>query len=106
MGAIYEDKLLEISNKLDPILKTLACIKETMEQTGPSVLVDDYFNILVAFERINEAKERLGKIAEKQKQEGRTEEGIMVNITEIAKEVGMKFSTTLASAVSMEWIKR
>ena len=30
----------------------------------------------------------------------------MVNITEIAKEVGMKFSTTLASAVSMEWIKR
>ena len=67
MGAIYEDRLLEISNKLDPILNTLACIKETMERTGPSALVDDYFNILVAFERINEAKERLGKIAEKQK---------------------------------------
>ena len=69
MGAIYEDKLLEISNKLDPILNTLACIKETMERTEPSVLVDDYFNILVAFQRINEAKERLGKIVGKQKQE-------------------------------------
>ena len=48
----------------------MAFIKETMEQAGPSVLVDDYFNFSVAFERINEAKERLGKIAEKQKQEG------------------------------------
>jgi hypothetical protein len=67
MEAIYEARLLEISNKLDPILNTLACIKETMERTGPSVLVDDYFNILVAFERINQAKERLGRIAEKQK---------------------------------------
>ena len=68
MGAIYEDKLLEISTKLDPILNTLACIKETIERTGPPVLVDDYFNILLAFERIGEAKERLGKIGEKQKQ--------------------------------------
>jgi hypothetical protein len=69
MEPIRDDKLLNICNKLDPILKTLGCFKETMERIGPSVLVDDYFNILVAFERINEAKERLGKIVEKQKQE-------------------------------------
>jgi hypothetical protein len=67
MGPIYEGQLLNICNKLGPILKAMACIKETME--GASVLVDDYFNILVALERINEAKERLGKIAEKQKKE-------------------------------------
>ena len=65
MEPIYEVKLLEISNELGAILNTLACIKETTEQAGPSVLVDDYFNISVAFERINEAKERLEKIAEK-----------------------------------------
>ena len=69
MGPIYDDTLLNICNKLGPILNTLACIKETMERAGASVLVDDYFNISVAFERINEGKERLGKIAEKQKQE-------------------------------------
>jgi hypothetical protein len=67
MDPICDDKLLNICNKLDPIFKAMACIKETMGQAGPSVLVDDYFNISVAFERINEAKERLGKIAEKQK---------------------------------------
>ncbi len=68
MGAIYKDKLLEISTKLDPILNTLVCIKEMMEGTKPSVLVDDYFDVLVVFDRITEVKERLGKIAEKQKQ--------------------------------------
>ena len=54
-----------------PLMKARGKIprKETMEQAGPSVLVDDYFNFSVAFERINEAKERLGKIAENQKQE-------------------------------------
>jgi hypothetical protein len=30
----------------------------------------------------------------------------MVNVTEMAKEVGMEFSTTLTSAMSMQWIKR
>jgi len=65
MEAIYyKDKPLEISDKLDPILNTLTCLKERMEGTGPRV--DDYFNILVAFQRINEAKERLGKIVERQ----------------------------------------
>ena len=68
MGTIYEGKLLEITNKLDPILNTLACIKETMERTDPSVLVDDYFNILVAFQGINQAKEKLQKIVAKEKQ--------------------------------------
>jgi hypothetical protein len=68
MEAIYADKLLEISTKLDPILNSLTCIKEMMERRKPSVLVDDYFDVLVAFEQINEVKERLGKIAEKQKQ--------------------------------------
>ncbi len=69
MDPIYGGELLKISNTMDPILKTLARIKETMERAGPSVLVDDYFDILFAFERINEVKERLGKIAEKQEEE-------------------------------------
>jgi len=67
MEPIRDDTLLNICNKLDPILKTLSCFKEMMERAGPAALVDDYFNILVAFERINEAKERLGKIVEKKK---------------------------------------
>ncbi|MGA2959438.1 MAG: hypothetical protein ABSF48_27445 [Thermodesulfobacteriota bacterium] len=75
MDPIDEDKLLNICNKLDPILKAIACIKETMEQAGPSVLVDDYFNFSVAFERINEAKEKLGKIAEKQEENRRRNHG-------------------------------
>ena len=75
MDLIDEDKLLNICNKLDPILKAIACIKETMEQAGPSVLVDDYFNFSVAFERINEAKEKLGKIAEKQEENRRRNHG-------------------------------
>ena len=93
MDPIYDDKLLNICNKLDPILKTLACFKETMERAGPSVLIDDYLDILSVFERINEAKERLGRIAEKQKQGG------------MAKEVVMKFSTTLTSGVPLQGIK-
>jgi hypothetical protein len=75
MDPIDEDNLLNICNKLDPILKAIACIKETMEQAGPSVLVDDYFNFSVAFERINEAKEKLGKIAEKQEENRRRNHG-------------------------------
>ena len=69
MALIYEDKLVNICNNLDSILETLVRIKETMEQAYSSILIDDYFDILFAFEQIKEVKERLGKIGEKQKQE-------------------------------------
>ena len=105
MGAIYEDRLLEISNKLDPILNTLACIKETMERTG----LQSWSMIISIFRSLsNESmkpRKGSGRLL-RSRSRRRTEEGIMVNVTEMAKEVGMKFSTTLTSAVSMPWVKR
>jgi len=58
---------------------------------------------LFAFERINEAKKGSRRWLRSRRE---TEEGIMVNVTEMAKEVGMKSSTTLTSAVVVQWIKR
>ncbi len=64
MDPIHGDKLLQVSLQLDAILETLAGIKESIERRDPPVMVEDYFGILVAFERITEANQRLSKIAE------------------------------------------
>ena len=68
MDAIQGDRLLGISRALDPILTSLASIRTEIERAKPSVLVDHYFSILVAFERIQEARDRLVKVAEQQKE--------------------------------------
>ncbi len=67
MDAIQGDRLLGISEALDPILTSLASVRTEIERAKPSVLVDHYFSILVAFERIQEARERLVKVAGEQK---------------------------------------
>ncbi len=71
MVPIYGHKLADISDRLVPLLESLIDIKRTLEVTKNPALVSDYFGILVAFDRINEAKERLLKIAEER--EGKEE---------------------------------
>ncbi len=68
MEAIQGDRLLGIGEALDPILTSLGSIRTEIERAKPSVLVDHYFSILVAFERIQEARERLLKVAADQKE--------------------------------------
>ncbi len=68
MDAIHGDKLRGISEALDPILTSLASIRTEIERAKPSVLVDHYFSILVAFQRIQEARERLIKVSAEQKE--------------------------------------
>jgi hypothetical protein len=68
MSEMYQEKLVMVVDSLEGISRTLVGVKEAIEQARPSPVVDDYFQILVALERINEAKERLMKISEKQKE--------------------------------------
>ncbi len=67
MDAIQGDRLLGISEALDPILKSLGSIRTEIEGAKAPALIDHYFSILVAFERIQEARERLVKVAGEQK---------------------------------------
>lgn len=68
MSKMYQEKLAMVVDSLEGISRTLARVKEAIEHVRPSPLVDDYFQILVVLERVNEAKERLMKISEKQKE--------------------------------------
>ena len=64
MSKLYQE-LDMVVDSLEGISRTLARVREAMEQVGPSPVVDDYFEILVAQERVNEAKDRLKKASEK-----------------------------------------
>ncbi len=69
MDPLEEDKqFFQVCTQLDSILETLATMREKIERTKTSVLVDNFFSILLAHARINEAKKRLLKLAEDQKQ--------------------------------------
>lgn len=66
MNALWREKLAVLLNNLEAARKTLVCLKEMMERTKPLVLVDEYFQVLFALERVNEARGRLGKLLEKE----------------------------------------
>ncbi len=66
MDPIEADMLSYFGRRLDPVLNTLMSIKQDMECTGAPFLIEPYFGILVAFEKITEAKGQLLKIAEEQ----------------------------------------
>ncbi len=68
MDRIEGDKLFQISSQLESVIEALASVREKIERRGASGLVDEYFEILIALQRISEAKERLVKVAEDQKQ--------------------------------------
>ena len=70
MDPITGEDLFQLNDRLDPILKTLISIKEGIERTKPSILIDHYFGILTACRNIQEAKETLAKIARGSKHKG------------------------------------
>ncbi len=69
MDPLEGDKqFFQLCSQLDSVLETLASMREKIERARTSILVDDFYSILLAHARINEAKERLLKLAEEQKQ--------------------------------------
>ncbi len=66
-------QFFRLCSQLDPILETLASMRDKIERIKSLVSVDDFFSILLAYERINEAKERLLKIAEEREKKERLE---------------------------------
>ncbi len=67
------EQFFQLCSQLDSILETLASMRDKIERIKSSVSVDDFFSILLAYERINEAKERLLKIAEEREKKERLE---------------------------------
>jgi hypothetical protein len=59
---------------LDKVLEILESMKNTYEQGKIPVVVDDYCNVMIALERIKDAKERLATVIQRQ-QKGSEGEG-------------------------------
>jgi hypothetical protein len=62
MSVINFPELVKIGNSLETSLKALKKMQETIESTWPVSPVGEYFQILVAVARVNEALERLQRI--------------------------------------------
>jgi hypothetical protein len=69
MGTINVAKVQEVVNHLEVSSQTLHRVRAGMESTWPPLPVDEYYQILFALARVDEARERLGKIVD-QRREG------------------------------------
>ncbi len=65
MGAIDLTELGKIATILETSSKSLKKISQTLESTSPATPADEYFQILLALARVNEATEKLQRIVEK-----------------------------------------
>ena len=70
--AVKEDRIITVKEKLTPIQETiesaLSCLKmlkDSIEQGQIPFVERDYFNLAMALERVQEAKERLAGILQR-----------------------------------------
>ncbi len=69
MGVINFPELVEIGGSLEGCLKSLKQMQEKIESTWPATPEGDYFQILLAAARLDEALERVKRIIRAAKNE-------------------------------------
>ena len=63
---------------LDKVLEILESMKNSYEQGKTSFIVDDYYNVMIAVERIKDAKERLAVVIQRQQKRSEWEGSLKV----------------------------